>query len=232
MQEMPTLLDILSLYPSLAAVVCALPFADLLNLSRVNSKYRATLHDFTAVGEAEPSEIACRVRHDLLIGKHQTQLWRNLKSKSLLLCSEPQHTRGSIPAGCRVCSMPVCDGCIVKASFGKRENTFRNRLRYYCVECWHSRTLRKGQLLSCECSANDGWLCLQCKNEQNSGLPTKLHQCIGAGCSTPLPSPTLDQSVCLWCDLPLASRLGRAESRRLYDERHVLARQMCRLWED
>ena len=124
---MAHLFDLLSAYPVAETLAQALPLASLVNLSKVNAEHRAILHGFPRPIATKDGEYESKIRPDLYICFHQTDYWRNLKIKSQLLCSEQKHTKGPNPRGCRMCSMPVCEGCIVKGSFGKHENTFQNR---------------------------------------------------------------------------------------------------------
>lgn len=236
---MTSLLELLCAYPILENLVAVLPLGGLFNLSKTNSRFRATLHGF-CIGKSpkNPNPLKA-VRPDLSIGKHNTSHWKNLKAKSPLWCSEPQHTRGVKIKGCLMCSMPVCEACIIKASFGKRdENTFPNRTRSLCIECFHSGNPHQETSLNgeekivptpylmrteCICTAKDGHLCLSCKTKQNSDLDIRKNQCYGIGCSKSK-SDGFGGRVCLWCSSPLPRERSRAESRRNYDARHLLAR--------
>lgn len=141
-----------------------------------------------------------------------------------------------------MCSMPVCEACIIKESFGKRdEKTFQNRTRTICPECYDAGTPHIGQTLNpgmkgkdaihslsergsiCICTPKDGHLCLRCKIEQRSNLEFKLARCYGQGCTWTRPEGFAGR-ICLWCDLRLPSERSRAEARRDYDARHILAR--------
>ena len=235
---MPSLIALLCAYPVLENLVAVLPIGDLFNLSKANSTCRAVLHGFPISSISNPSSPKV-VRPALSIGRHNTSHWRNLKIKSLLCCSEPQHTRGAKIKGCLLCSMPVCEACIIKASFGKHdENTFANRTRSLCVECFDSGNSHQESSLNgeekivltsslirteCICTARDGHLCLRCKTKQNSNVEIRTNQCYGIGCSKSK-SDSFGGRVCLWCDLPLPRERSRAESRRDYDARHLLAR--------
>lgn len=239
---MAQLFDVLSAYPAAEALTQALPFASLMNLSRVNAEYRAILHGFPPPSAIRDGVYSSTVRPELYIGFHQTDYWRNLKAKSQLLCSEPQHTKGSDPRGCRMCSMPVCEGCIVKSSFGKKENTFQNRRRHLCVGCWSTGNRFTGCRLGCHsadpppyisavsakdfcsCSAKDGWLCLECKNGQKADMHLKANMCCGEGCENTLEDDKATRRICLWCDLPLFGKPTREEARRIYDSRHLYAK--------
>ena len=229
---MAALIDLLSPYPILENVVCVLPLGDLFRLSKTNSAIRAALHGF------EPAQSSA-VRPNLWIGQHETPFWKNLKAKSLLLCSETQHTRGDRIRGCLMCSLPVCEACIIKASFGKRdEKTFQHRTRSLCPGCYdlqtpHKELSLKGMSIkrsihslgvpTCICTAKDGHLCLKCKTEQKSDLQAKLSQCYGKGCWERQPGG-FSGRICLWCDLRLPGERSRAEARRDYDKRHLLAK--------
>ncbi|MCJ1364582.1 hypothetical protein MMC16_003695 [Acarospora aff. strigata] len=136
--------------------------------------------------------------------------------------------------------MPVCDGCIVKASFGKQENTFQNRLRYFCNECWLSgnrhaeRQIDKilaesidyvtaaGSEAFCSCTPSDGRLCLRCKDEQKDGLQSKPNKCCGQ--YNTLEVYKAARRICLWCGKPLVGKPTRNEARRIYDSRHIYAK--------
>ena len=143
-----------------------------------------------------------------------------------------------------MCSMPVCEACIIKESFGKRnEKTFQHRIRSLCPECYDSETPHIEQTLkhgmkgknaihsmidsepTCTCTAKDGYLCLRCKNEQKYKLDVKLARCYGQGCVNKQPG-RFPGRICLWCDLRLRGERSRAEARRDYDARHLLARTL------
>ena len=236
---MASLLDLLCAYPILEALVATLPLGDLLNLSKTNSELRAALHGFGEESLKTPSMPKAE-RPTLWIGKHNTLFWKNLKAKSQLCCSEPQHTKGDKIKGCLTCSMPVCEACIIKASFGKRdEDTFLNRTRSVCAECFNAGKHHQDPSLNgeenclqisyftrteCICAARDGHLCLRCKSKQNSSHNSSNNQCYGRFCSRSI-SEGFGGRICLWCDLPLPRERTRAESRRDYDARHLLARK-------
>ncbi|KAL2059627.1 hypothetical protein ABVK25_000920 [Lepraria finkii] len=238
---MAALLDLLSPYPILENLVSMLPLGDLFSLSKTNSAFRAALHGFQLARSNGESPFTTPVRPTLCIGQHETLFWRNLNAKSPGLFSESQHTRGDKNRGCLMCAMPVCEACIIKASFGKRdEKTFQHRTRSLCPECYNSETPHIEQSLkevkgkrpihslsdtepTCICTAKDGHLCLKCKTEQKSDLETKLSRCYGEGCSKTKPCG-FSGRVCLWCDLRLPGERSRAEARRDYDKRHLLAR--------
>ncbi len=242
---MASLLDLLSPYPVLENLVSALPLGDLFNLSKTNSLFRAALHGFqvpiTAGRRSNGKSPAnAPIRSSLGIGEHDTIYWKNLKARSLLLCSESQHKRGDKIRGCLMCSMPVCEACIIKASFGKlNEYTLQSRTRPLCGDCYDTGKPHKGEPLlgsvdkgrhpsprlirrmewTCMCTAKDGHLCLRCKTEQKH---FDIDQCYGEACSEK--AGGFPGRVCLWCDLRLPGERSRAEARRDYDKRHLLAR--------
>ena len=132
--------------------------------------------------------------------------------------------------------MPVCEACIIKESFGKRdEKTFQHRTRTLCSDCYDSenphieqtfKSSMKGKNAvppTCICTPKEGHLCLRCKSEQRSKLAVKLARCYGQGC-TRTQAGGFPGRVCLWCNLRLPSNRSRAEARRDYDARHLLAR--------
>ncbi|KZF22258.1 hypothetical protein L228DRAFT_149415 [Xylona heveae TC161] len=256
---MHSLQELLQIYPVAESIAAALPLGALLNLSRVNHVYRDILHGFPFSNPSSlcPSEEESYIGEDkipetfpgnpsLHLGQHQTRHWKNLKSKAQLLCSEPQHIKGPNIRGCVMCSMPVCEACVVRASFGKNENTFSNRKRYLCQHCWASGvphkechfnstqkdrhgtylpvSCSKGSDYSgdiCTCSAKDGWLCLACKIQQRTNLDEKLNTCCGMGCNESLGNGRERRRVCLWCDLPLPPKASLGESLNDYELRHV-----------
>ena len=240
MKQMPELIELLRSYPILENLATVLPLGDLFNLSKTNSTIRVALHGFSDQFLQKPSLFEA-VRPALCIGRHNTSYWKNLKAKSPVHCSEPQHTKGDKVKGCLMCSMPVCEACIIKASFGKHdENTFPSRIRSLCVECFnlgippretslldgeenttHTSYIRRTE---CTCAAKDGHLCLRCKTKQNLKLDCRKIQCFGMGCSTSK-MDYFGGRVCLWCNHPLPRERSRAESRRIYDARHLLARR-------
>ena len=231
---MPTLSTILSCYPILETFLSALPLGALLNLSKVNLELRIILHNFQYDphnGGISKSPEECP---DLHIQKHQTPSWVHFKSLCLLECSEPHHTKGQNPRGCRMCSMPVCEACIVKSSFGKKENTFQTRRRYLCKECWISGNPHVGQIPPsgslaleyerselCRCTAKDGTLCLRCKDQQNLEAEQKHAHCAGTGCSNEVDERNSAGRICLWCSCVLPGQRSMEESYKIYDSRYL-----------
>ncbi len=245
---MAVLLDLLSPYPILENIVSSLTIGDLFNLSKVNSVYRSTLHGFEGSCFGERRPIANRgVRSALQIGFHRTVFWENLKRRSQLRCSEPHHIRGTSPTGCLLCSAPVCEACIIKASFAKRnENTFQNRHRPLCFQCWDTGKQHMKHSIQvvgtiprksypdqaaegefCTCTARNGHLCLACKTEQNNMNGPET--CYGQDCPNSNPEGnaiSMEGRVCLWCSRQLPGSRSRAESRRNYDARYLFARSI------
>ena len=240
----PTLLQTLKPWPITASLVECLPLSDLLRLARTNTEFRALLHGFS------PSVTP----RDLRVGQHQTSQWRNLKHSSVWSCPSPRHTKGSNVDYCRQCSDPICEACIVKSSIGKSENTFKNRCRFLCKDCWASDNPHKNRKFTsrtnpgtivgrkrslynfapgegefCNCTSRDGWLCLRCKAAQNdtanSGEAFKL--CYGEGCSTPILADQPDKDrrrICIWCDRPMLRGRASMQSRVAFDQRLMDAR--------
>lgn len=158
-------------------------------------------------------------------------------------CCEPHHVQGANVRGCLMCSLPVCEACIIKVSFGKREeSTFANRSRSLCPDCYDTRnkdeytSLHRSQSHNnprafnpgepfCKCTAKDGHLCLKCKIKQKSKSQADLDKCHGEGCLR-TKAGGFPSKVCLWCCLRLPSDCNRATARREYDSRHLLARSL------
>jgi hypothetical protein len=115
---MATLLDVVYPWPVVSTLVCHLGIADLLNLSRVNRKFRAVLHDFPLPSSESNLQLidsaTLLVRPDIYLGQHRTPYWTYLKAISQRICAEQAHRKGTKADLCRYCSMPVCDACIVR----------------------------------------------------------------------------------------------------------------------
>lgn len=160
---------------------------------------------------------------------------------ALALCSEPHHTKGHSPKPCRLCSLPVCEGCVVKTSIAKREVTLHMCRVYYCIDCWISgnpqRERRPSELVPwmfraddpnsksesyCVCSGQDKWLCLRCNTARRSLSESSYIRCAGHGCSKIMQPGGQTGCICLLCGL--YSRQGREISRREYDSIHLAAR--------
>ena len=240
---MASLIDLLYEYPVLEGLVTALPFDGLLSLARASSLYRAILHGFPAEEAIKSSKVSVKIRPQLFIGKHNTKLWRRLKSKTVLSCSEPQHTKGSRIKGCRSCSMLVCESCIVKSSYYSPNATMGIRRRYLCGTCWNTGNRHKERRFDeavdqkfcsyqrraeaqgfCTCTVRDKWLCTKCTQNQIPKMPEDEVQCAGEDCLTTMRPTNCGGRLCTWCELPLAEKLGREQSRRDYDLKHLSAR--------
>ncbi|KAI9738658.1 MAG: hypothetical protein M1834_008163 [Cirrosporium novae-zelandiae] len=240
---MPTLLDVVSIYPIASSLAENLPVGSLIRLSRASSSYRLALHGFLVAELPNKPDVQISRRSELFLGGHETSYWKLLKSKSLNDCSEPRHTKGNNIRACKLCSIPVCDACIVRASFQKSkcksENTFSNRCRHLCKECWSAGNPHRGRRIldskadkvlyfkknTCECSAKDIWLCIECKTKQNEDVDSRGSRCWGEGCCDAVTDENMDsRRICLWCDLPLHGKPTRQEMRRQYDSRHLQAR--------
>ena len=94
MQQVATMLDLLSLIPILDHLASYLPFAGLPNLYRVNSSYRAVLHGFPPAYDLKDAGKKQMVRESLRIGYHDADLRRHLKSVVAFECSWPAHKKG------------------------------------------------------------------------------------------------------------------------------------------
>lgn len=239
--DMTSLLDVILIDPIQESLLYSLPLGALLNLSKTNSSFRAAFHGFRFERHDHEMLPSTKSRTLLYLGQHNTVHWKCCKSKSLLLCSESQHVRGEKIRGCRVCSMPVCEACVIKSSFGKTDaRTFSNRTRSLCPDCYdlgnvHEDRLSEGNVIErppsqlipgerpCICTAKDGHLCFACKTKQKCDAKENLDQCHGEGCSRAKDGGFAGR-VCLWCDRRLSRENGRATTRRDYDLRHLLAR--------
>lgn len=237
---MASLLNLILIQPIQEAIVYSLPLGDLLNLSKTNSLFRAAFHGFHFGRHDQELFSFAQSRPALRIGQHNTPHWKKCKSRSLLLCSEPHHVRGEKVRGCRMCSMPVCEACIIKASFGKRETTFWNRTRSLCPDCYEvgsvywEKLWRENSVKSspshlnhkepvCICTAKDGHVCIKCKMKQKLDARENPDRCQGEGCPRAKEGGFAGR-VCLWCNLRLPRDHDRASARREYDSRHLLAR--------
>lgn len=238
---MTSLLDVILIDQIQESLLYSLPLGALLNLSKTNSSFREAFHRFRFERHGRELLSSAKSRSLLYLGQHNTLHWKACKSKSLLLCSEPHHVRGENIRGCRVCSTPVCEACIIKSSFGKRDaRTFSNRTRSLCPDCYdlgngHGDKMSKGALMehppsnlnpgepSCICTAKDGHLCIECQTKQKCDAKENLDQCHGEGCSRAKQGGFAGR-VCLWCDRRLSSENNRATARRDYDLKHILAR--------
>ncbi|KAJ9316430.1 hypothetical protein DTO271D3_3235 [Paecilomyces variotii] len=135
--------------------------------------------------------------------------------------------------------MPVCDACIVKESFAKKNNAYRTRTRYLCVQCWASGIPHRGRNFTssppkvtpytfapgegdfCRCTAKDGWLCSACRAQQCTDVDLQRQCCIGEGCSNHPGTDGDRRRICLWCDLPLFGGQTMIERWQGYGERYM-----------
>ena len=238
---MVSLYDILFIQPVQKFLVSGLSACDLSNLSRTNSKIGDCLREIENVSNAR--EILQPTNEDLPSdpSHHETPQLTELKAERLLLCSEPQHVQGTKVRGCLLCTMPVCEACIIKASFRQRDGgTFASRTRSLCPECYSVGNAFEGKLPDglgndgitrildpgeafCVCTATDGHLCLKCKTAQKSDSEINRDRCHGRGCSR-TKAGGFPSQVCVWCTLRLPSEHHRVRARREYDQLHLLAR--------
>ncbi|QKX55895.1 uncharacterized protein TRUGW13939_02994 [Talaromyces rugulosus] len=217
---MPELLDIIYPWPVVSTLALYLGVGDLIQLSRVSTGCRAALHGFPRPRPDDGAGDWIRVRAEIFIGMHQSSYWRNLKSIAQMSCAEANHRRGYRAELCRYCSIPVCDACVVRESFGQGTSAWRTRTRHLCVDCWASGTPHKNRNFSkppsatvkysfapgdgdfCRCTATDGWLCAGCRKKQCTDVAAQRERCFGEGCSRLAGLEKERRSVCLWCDMP------------------------------
>ncbi|PGH17199.1 hypothetical protein AJ79_01337 [Helicocarpus griseus UAMH5409] len=241
---MPELLDLISLFPVVSVLVPHLGLGDVLNLSRVNSEYRAVLHGFALpsppISPRESTSGTKRIRPEIRIGEHQTLYWKAIKRSGQLVCSEPTHSRGPTPRLCTYCSLPVCEACIVKESFRQSTSAYKSRTRPFCIDCWLTGTPHEGRRPStqprstpydftpvpgdyCTCTAKDGWVCSKCREIQVRTGQEPILTCIGEGCTAAPGKDSDRRRICLWCHLPLFARPSMDQWREGYGERHALS---------
>lgn len=255
-QRLKTLEIVVAPWPIARSLSCHLGAGDLISLARASAGLRAVLHGFKKpipldslqhedLGVVQVSKRT--VRQSLNIGFHDTLYWQRLKEEARFSCSSPTHTRGDKCRACRFCSKPICEACIVRSSFQRgKENTFNNRVRYFCAGCWDggnitrsrrfplSSTRRHSEWYSssgtgddhCICTLkNDGWLCLECKDRQNYEAATsEIKLCHGAGCKNPIGVHYERRRTCLWCQKTLPSPFGGA-SRHVWTQQMIDAKQ-------
>jgi hypothetical protein len=254
----PTLLSVVSQWPVASNIAQHLPAGSLINLARSSTSFREILHGFGAPSTSEAhthSSSGSRSRtllqdannkdvwpgnRVLDIGAHRTPYWEGLKRLAPFTCSSRSHTKGDKTRSCRYCSMPICESCVVKHSFGKNENTFKNRCRFMCQRCWDTGNVRKEQRYSgrvggagedsyrsaavtrqfCICTSKDGWVCNDCKEKQNMDAKvdgTKV--CFGQNCALILGEDKDRRKICLWCDKPVPRGRASMESRIAFDHK-------------
>ena len=192
-----TLLSVVRQWPVARNIAEHLPAGSLINLARCSTSLRLMLHGFdmpatledevtTDSGTRPNSDdvmLDVRPRQALQIGAHNTRYWEGLKRAAQFTCSSKTHTKGDKTRSCIYCSMPICESCVVKHSFGKNENTFKNRCRFMCQHCWDIGNIQKewrwrerpnpaGEYSHksaaedrqyCTCTSKDGWVCNDCK---------------------------------------------------------------------
>lgn len=191
---------LVTIWPVAESLAIHLPLGDLVTLARTSRSLRAGLHG-CRIDEGKQLYDEKQIRSDLIphLGQHQTSYWKHLKQISPFTCVNKIHTKGQKLKPCVYCSKPICDACIVRDSFKKgKEDTFKNRLRYFCRECWTEGkptkahryptvtvNYRYGRYDSfkspkehpvstdsdsfCACTLKDnGWLCIDCKDWQNN----------------------------------------------------------------
>lgn len=235
-----SLFDLLYASPVAENLASCLSAGGLLNLARTSSQYRAILHDFDLASRRPDQESSMTARSDPAIGKHHTGRWESLKRKTQWVCGSSKHTKGSTPRYCRFCSIPICEACIVRDSFGKSEKTHLNRTRYLCKDCWlngtpHRRcridTVGKAPWKNpyvfapdegdfCTCAAKDRWVCPECKDVQNlEAKEVGFRICFGEGCSNILGEDKERRRICLWCDLPMTRGRTTMERRAAFDQK-------------
>ena len=148
-------------------------------------------------------------------------------------CFDPSHVQGTNIRGCIVCSIPVCEACIIKASFRQRnDSAFANRSRSLCSDCYRVKTQDKHEsppldspVPLCKCTAKDGHICRNCRIKQSLSSQADLERCHGEDCSK-TKAGGFPSKICLWCQLCLPSDRSRALTRREYNSRHLLARSL------
>ena len=132
-----------------------------------------------------------------------------------------------------------------------KENTFNNRCRYLCLECWDNGNVSKTRrfpLLSsrqhndwfgsrvsssydaCVCTLKEqGSLCLDCKDRQNTEAKADgMTQCHGEGCDRPAGDLKEKRRVCNWCHKRLPRHLS-ATSHQEWTEKIIAAKQRAAL---
>lgn len=255
-----TLLDVVRQWPVASNIAEHLPAGSLINLARSSSSLREVLHAFsfstpldaqlTSDGGAPAGldNVRQRVgsRNVLRIGDHRTPYWEGLKRVAPFNCSSKTHTKGENTRSCLYCSMPICESCIVKHSFGKNEGTFKNRCRFMCQRCWDTGNLQKERRYSgvlsgagkcthksagharnfCVCTSKDGWVCNDCKERQNTDAKANGWKfCSGDQCGAVLEEDKERRKICLWCDKPVPRVRASMESKIAFDQKMMDARE-------
>jgi hypothetical protein len=134
----------------------------------------------------------------------------------------------------------------VKHSFGKNESTFKNRCRFMCQCCWDTGNSQKERRYSgkpggaeryshklagearkfCTCTSKDGWVCNECKEEQNEDARKNGSSvCFGKDCDMTLEDDKDRRKICIWCDKPVPRGRASMESRIAFDQKMMGARE-------
>ncbi len=240
---MASFLDLLIILPIRRSLLSMITLCDLTNLSKTNAKIYAALHDSRIVSSGGETLPLINLQRSVFFEQQTTPCCEKLDVKPPPICSEPHHVRGNNVQGCIMCSMPVCEGCVIKLSFSKNdERPFANRSRSLCPDCYnlgntpHNDSLegsasgRSASILNpeepvCICTAKSGHLCFRCKTKQKVEFQVNLERCHGKGCSR-TKAGGFPPRVCLWCGRRLPNDHDRASTRREYNSRHLLARSL------
>ena len=172
------------------------------------------------------------VRPGLKIGWHQTELWKKLKSTSMMECSETFHKRGKVCKTCRICSMPVCEACIMKLSFSRMGSAYNTRERHLCDGCFesgnpHGDKLRYGpdhglidykSLRRCICTARDGFICAECRDLHFRRHYDRVWLCAGYKCQKTI-ERVWGVRVCSWCNGSIPGHRNREDYWLAFDVR-------------
>lgn len=255
-----TLLSVVRQWPVARNIAEHLPAGSLINLARSSASLRSVLHGFdmsTTVERCVEADLQAHAAADdvideihsrqvLHIGAHRTHYWEGLKRAAPFTCSSKTHTKGDKTRSCLFCSMPTCESCIVKHSFGKNESTFKNRCRFMCQRCWNIGNVQKERRYSgrstatnkyshksaatdrqyCTCTSKDGWVCNDCKEKQNvEARVDGAKVCVGQGCGSTLEEDKYRRKICLWCDKPVPRGRASMESRIAFDQKLMDARE-------
>ena len=172
------------------------------------------------------------VRPALSIGRHQTELWTNLKSISIIECSESFHKEGKNFDTCRICSMPVCEFCIIKLSFSRMGSAFTSRERHLCDGCVetgnpHGDKLRYGphsgptdykNLKRCDCTAKHRFICGECRDLHIRRHHDRVWLCAGYTCQNII-EKVWGVRVCSWCNGNIPGHRNREDYWLAFDGR-------------
>jgi hypothetical protein len=253
----PTLVSIVRQWPIATNIAQNLSVGSLITLARTSSSLRAALHgleysvDYEAdvsgekptVGKSDECGKGVRPRKMVQPGDHRTPYWEGLKRVAQFTCSSKTHTKGDKTRSCLYCSIPICESCVVKHSFGKNENTFKNRCRFMCQRCWDAGNRQKefrytgkrdaperdphkfaGEARRlCECTGKDGWVCNDCKEKQNTSMRVNGSDvCFGQDCEMKLEDDKDRRKICLWCDNPVPRGRPSIRSSLAFDQKLMM----------